>query len=246
MPRFFVPTENISDDELFITSEDVSHISRVLRLKTGDMILVCDGKGFEYNCEIENTEKKKIVCRIIEKCESRNEPGIEVTVYQGIPKGSKMDYIIQKTTELGVCRIVPVLMERCVSKIKDGETNKIERWNKIAAEAAKQSQRGIVPVVEAPVTFREAVKRLKNDDLCFAPYECEEQKSLKAILTSKESPKTVPFIIGPEGGFDLSEIQLLKDEEVPTVTLGRRILRTETAGEAVLAMVMYEIGDVNK
>ncbi|MCD8391303.1 MAG: 16S rRNA (uracil(1498)-N(3))-methyltransferase [Firmicutes bacterium] len=243
MPRFFVPKENITDDKIIITSGDVAHITRVLRMGAGDKILVCDGKGFEYDAEIVETGKKEIIFRVLEKTESKNEPNISVTLYQGVPKGGKMEYIIQKTTELGITSIVPVEMARCVSKIKGGD--KIERWNKISAEAAKQSQRGIVPRVCEPMSFREAAERMKKDDLFFAPYECEETGGLKNTLLSKKDVKTVSFMIGPEGGFDLSEIEALKAAGIPTVTLGRRILRTETAGEAVLAMIMYEIGDVN-
>lgn len=247
MPRFFVPQENITNDLITINSEDVLHITRVLRLTEGDDLLVCDGKGYEYDAVISDIKKNEIVCNIKEKRESKSESNIEVTIYQGIPKSSKMDYIIQKTTELGVIRIVPVSMSRCVSKIEDKKTErkKLERWNKIAEEAAKQSQRGIVPKVCDVMTFDEAIKEMKNFDVYFAPYECEEIKTLKEVLLSVKSPKTVAFMIGPEGGYDLSEIEKLKALKIPTVTLGKRILRTETAGEAVLAMVMYEIGDIN-
>ena len=138
-------------------------------------------------------------------------------------------------------------MSRCVSKIENPKDakKKIDRWQKIAEEAAKQSGRGIVPTVFEPVSFKNAVNMLKNYDLVFAPYECEEQKKLKDVLKSKNNIKTIAFMIGPEGGYDLNEINILKDSNIPTVTLGKRILRTETAGEAVLAMVMYELGDIN-
>ena len=248
MPRFFAPLENITDNEIKITSGDAAHISRVLRLKTGDKLTICDGRGFDYDAEIEKISAGEIICSFTEKRRSESEPNVSVTLYQGIPKASKMDYIIQKTTELGVSKIVPVAMARCVSKIEDKKTEakKPERWNKIAKEAAQQSQRGIVPEVCPVMTFDEAAKAMCESDLCFAPYECEDEGGLKDTLLSVENPKTVSFMIGPEGGFDLSEIEKLKSAKIPTVTLGPRILRTETAGEAVLAMTMYEIGDVNK
>ena len=247
MPRFFVPTENITDSEIKITSGDAAHISRVLRLKKGDALLVCDGRGFDYDAEITEIGAGEITCSISQKRRSESEPNISVTLYQGIPKASKMDYIIQKTTELGVSAIVPVAMARCVSKIEDKktETKKLERWRKIAKEAAQQSQRGIVPEVRSVMTFDEAVEAMSGSDLYFAPYECEEESGLKNTLLSVKNPETVSFMIGPEGGFDLGEIEKLKSADIPTVTLGPRILRTETAGEAALAMMMYEIGDVN-
>ena len=158
-----------------------------------------------------------------------------------------MDYIIQKTTELGVVNIVPCMMARSVSKIENEKDakKKCERWQKISEEAAKQSGRGIIPKVFQPVTFKEAVKMMKDYDLAFAPYECEEQNKLKTVLNSKENIKTIAFMVGPEGGYDLDETEFLRENKISTVTLGKRILRTETAGEAVLSMVMYELGDIN-
>ena len=247
MPRFFVPVEDITDGEIRITSGDAAHISRVLRLREGDTVTVCDGRGFDYNAEIAEINAGEIICSVTAKRRSESEPDVFVTLYQGLPKASKMDYIIQKTTELGVSKIVPVAMARCVSRIEDKKTEakKLERWNKIAKEAAQQSQRGIVPEICPVMTFDEAAAAMAESDLCFAPYECEDEGGLKNTLLSVENPKTVSFMIGPEGGFDLSEIEKLKAAQIPTVTLGPRILRTETAGEAVLAMMMYEIGDVN-
>lgn len=248
MPRFFVPAENITENEISIESSDTAHISKVLRLREGDTVTVCDGRGYDYTAELASVSKEKILCRIKEKRMSASEPDISVTLYQGIPKGSKMDYIIQKTTELGVTEIVPVSMARCVSKIEDKKTEakKLERWQRIAEEAAKQSQRGIVPKVQPVMTFEEAAVKMRGSDLCFAPYECEEITVLREILTAETEVRTVSFMIGPEGGFDPMEAETLREFSIPTVTLGKRILRTETAGEAVLSMVMYEIGDINK
>lgn len=246
MPKFFTARENITEQQIIINNEDVTHITKVLRLKCGDGITVCDGQGFDYQAEIEEIAQKEILCKIISKEKCMSEPNIEVTLYQGIPKAAKMDYIIQKTTELGITRIVPVILDRCVVKLenKKAEAKKQERWQKIANEAAKQSGRGVVPIVEMPKTLNEAIEDLKTADLCFVPYECEETNTLKSLLTSKDNIKTVGYIIGPEGGFDISEIDKIKAEGIETITLGRRILRTETAGEAVLAMTMYEIGDI--
>ena len=247
MPKFFVPKENILDNEIVINNDDVAHIKRVLRANVGDNLTLCDGQGVNYDAKISKIEDRKILLEIISTCKADTEPNVEVTIFQGLPKASKMDYIIQKTTELGVVNIVPCKMSRSVSKIENAKdaVKKCERWQKISEEAAKQSGRGIIPKVFEPVDFKVAIKMMKEYDLAFAPYECEEQNRLKTVLNSKESIKTIAFMIGPEGGFDLDETEYLKENSIPTVTLGKRILRTETAGEAVLAMVMYELGDIN-
>ena len=244
MPKFFVPKENICDDKILIDGEDVLHIKKVLRLTKGDIIDMCDGKGIEYKARISSFDDNKIICDVLEKQQSDTEPNIEITIFQGIPKGSKMDYIIQKNTELGAVKIVPCIMSRCVVKLdnqKDAQ-KKQQRWQKIAEEAAKQSQRGIIPKIEMPCMFNDALKIMKESDICFAPYECEEKNILKNTLLSSKNPKTISFMIG---GFDLAEVMKLKEYNIPTVTLGKRILRTETAAEAVTAMIMYEIGDIN-
>lgn len=247
MPKFFVPKENIKDDKIYITSEDVAHIKKVLRLGVGDMLSLCDGAGNDFLAKISQIYDKEIICEIFSRKKSDTEPNISVTLIQGIPKGSKMEYIIQKTTELGIEKIIPCKMSRCVSKIENqkDEMKKNQRWQKISEEASKQSGRGIIPKIENSATLKEVIELVKDFDIVFAPYECEEENKLKDVLKAYKSPKKVAFIIGPEGGFDLEEIQLLKESKIKTVTLGKRILRTETAGEAVLSMIMYEIGDIN-
>lgn len=247
MPKFFTARENISDHEIKIDNEDVAHITRVLRLKCGDLITVCDGRGYDYAARIERIEPKEIYCSVQSKQKCNTESNIAVTLFQGIPKASKMDYIIQKTTELGIVRIVPVALERCVVRLenKKAEEKKRDRWQKIAGEAAKQSGRGVIPEVTMPMSLEDTLQMAKQMDLCFVPYECEERKHLKEVLTAKPEVQTVGFMIGPEGGFDPVETEKIKAAGIETVTLGRRILRTETAGEAVLAMVMYELGDIN-
>lgn len=248
MPKFFVPKENIKENEIIISGEDVTHIKKVLRACVGDSLTLCDGKGVNYEVQIENIEDKCITAKICSEYITDTEPNIEVTIFQGLPKAAKMDYIIQKTTELGITSIYPCKMARCVSKIENAKDSKrkCERWNKIAEEAAKQSGRGIIPKVYDPVDFKAAVDLMSEYDLAFAPYECEENNNLKEALTSNDNVKKIAFMIGPEGGFDLDEAAYLKDKKIPTVTLGKRILRTETAGEAVLSMIMYELGDINR
>ena len=179
MPKFFVPHENIAEDKITINNEDVAHITKVLRYKAGDELFLCDGRGTDYTVQIAQIEKKKIICNIISKKKSDTEPNIKITLFQGLPKASKMEYIIQKTTELGIAKIVPCIMDRCVVKLSDGIEKKVERWRKVAYEAAKQSGRGVVPEVTMPVKFDDAVKMLKENDIYFAPYECENMNTLK-------------------------------------------------------------------
>lgn len=246
MPKFFVPKQNISEKEIFITGGDVLHITRVLRMKTGEELLLCDGQGNDYVVTIGDMSSDRINCDIKSISKSETEANIRVTLFQGIPKASKMDYIIQKTTELGIDKIIPCAMDRCVSKLDEKDAHKKQqRWQKLCEEAAKQSGRGIIPEVGMPVTFKKAIEIMKEYDLCFAPYECEEKNCIRDTLLSKKDVKTVAYMIGPEGGYSLEEKEQLKSSGIDTVTLGKRILRTETAGEAVLSMIMYEIGDVN-
>lgn len=247
MPRFFVPKENIDGETIYITGDDVGHISRVLRSEVGEELELCDGKGFDYSVRISEIEKDRILCEVLSKEKSDTEPNIEVTLYQGLPKAAKMEYIIQKTTELGISKIVPCTLSRCVVKLdgKKAEEKKRIRWQKIAESAAKQSGRGIIPEVGEAVNLDKAIAELKECDIAFVPYECEETTSLKEVLTAVERPLKIGYIIGPEGGFSIEETEKIRKSGIKTVTLGKRILRTETAGEAVLAMLMYEKGDIN-
>lgn len=241
MPKFFTARENIYDSELVIDSEDARHIKRVLRLGEGDDITVCDGRGIDYDARIRGFSDNRVICDILNRRRCDTEPAVRVTLYQGLPKASKMDYIIQKTTELGIARIVPVKLSRCVVKLESeaAEQRKTERWQKIALEAAKQCGRGIVPEIAKPMTAAEAIREMAGAELAFVPYECERGARLRDALERVEKPGEIAYMIGPEGGFDITELERIRAAGIQTVTLGRRILRTETAGEAVLAMVMY-------
>ncbi len=246
MPKFFVTRDKITDNEIIIDSEDAKHIKKVLRIGVGDTIIICDGGGTDYTAKISNIDEKQVICEVVDSKKCDTEPGIKITLYQGLPKASKMDYIIQKNTELGICEITPVSMSRCVVKLenKKAEEKKTERWQKIATEAAKQSGRGIIPTIKMPLTFDEVVKSVKDYDLVFAPYECEEETRLRDVVEAYREAKNIAFIIGPEGGFDPVEIEKLKDAGIKTVTLGKRILRTETAAEAVISMLMYGYNEI--
>lgn len=248
MNRFFVAKQNIVEDVQKIIiddQDDVKHITKVLRLKQGDEVEICDGENMEYLAVIASMENKDIKLEIIEKWIGRTEAPIEITLFQGIPKSTKMDIIIQKCTELGITRIVPVITERTIVQLKDqkSEEKKIERWQKIADEAAKQCKRGVIPKIEPPLALAEAIKVATDFDLTVIPYEREEGVGLKGILKQTNAVK-IGIYIGPEGGFGEKEIKRAKDAGVIPVTLGPRILRTETAGFVALSILMYELGDL--
>jgi len=247
MPKFFVDERDIYSDRIVIAGDDVNHIRKVLRLGPGDRITVCDGKGKDYLVSIESLNHDSIVTVIISAEKNCAEPLLEVELFQGIPKADKMDLIIQKCVELGVKKIVPITTERAVIKLQNREDarNKISRWQRISLEAAKQCNRGIVPRVEFPMGFEEALELCKAADLGIIPYEKEHDTrvSLKECIRGEKAAK-IAVMIGPEGGFSEDEIKKAIDSGLKPVTLGPRILRTETAGIAVLSILMYELGDV--
>ncbi|MCX7710420.1 MAG: 16S rRNA (uracil(1498)-N(3))-methyltransferase [Clostridia bacterium] len=245
MPRFFVDKSNVRGDTIFITGEDVGHIKKVLRLRPGENIIICDGNGTDYLSEIQSIEQDKVIAGINAVEKNLSEPPIDIVLFQGLPKSDKMDFIIQKSVELGVNSIVPVSTERTVVKIdtKKDADHKVVRWQRIALEAAKQCNRGIVPKIEAPVTFEQALNAIKNFDISLIPYEKENQNKLNNTL-QKQNLKRIAVFIGPEGGFSEKEIQRSKESGTIPVTLGPRILRTETAGIMVLSILMYALGDV--
>lgn len=245
MHRFFVDKDNITESNIEIIGEDVKHIKNVLRLDIDSVISICDKEENDYIVKIKEINKHNILCEIIEKYKSKGEPPIEINLYQGIPKSSKMDIIVQKATEIGVRKIIPVITDRTVVKIQDRkkEDKKIDRWQRIAEEAAKQSKRGLIPEVTNILTLKEVVNILTNEDFVLVPYENENQVSLKDVINSYKGKK-INILIGPEGGFEESEINELKNINAHIVTLGPRILRTETAGLTTSAIVLYELGDL--
>lgn len=243
MRRFFTEPENIKDDFALII-EDASHITKVLRMNIGDEILLFDGTGYEYVAQLTKVSGDMCEAKIISSEFSAQEPKTKVTVYQGIPKSGKMEGIIQKSVELGVHTITPVSTDRCVSKLDGGkkQAEKLKRWNKIAVEAAKQCGRGILPRVTPPLTFDEAIAEMQNSDLALMPYEMLAHmgvSNIKDTLCGTDA-QNISVIIGPEGGFSNTEAEKAKEKGLKLVSLGRRILRTETVSHAVLAMIMYE------
>ncbi len=246
MNRFFVSKDKIKNNKIIIDTDDVKHICKVLRFGVGDKIQICDGDKHEYICKITLINKDYIECETEEEFVSQTEPKTEVILIQGLPKQSKMEYIIQKTTEIGISKIYPCKLERCVVKLDGKETTKSQRWQKVAAEASKQCGRGIIPTVnDVALNINDAIDVLKNCDIAFAAYESEKNYSLKDLFrnyinANKQPPKKIGFLIGPEGGLSDDEVAFIKNSNIECVTLGNRILRTETAGAAVTAMCMYQ------
>jgi 16S rRNA (uracil1498-N3)-methyltransferase len=242
MPRFFVSLNHINNEKIWIDGEDALHISRSLRMKIGEEITLCDGKNQDYFCIVESITKDTVVAKINTSAICENEPSIDVTLYQGLTKGDKFDTIIQKAVELGVKRIVPVLTERCISRPNEGDIGKkLERWQKIAFEAAKQSGRGIIPFIGNIIPFKQAIAELKDMELALFLYEMGGQ-SIKSLINPKIN--ACGFIIGPEGGFSSTEAELAKQNGITHTSLGKRILRAETASGCVLSCLMYETGNM--
>lgn len=243
MRRFFTEPENINEDSARIL-EDAGHITRVLRMEPGEKILLFDGSGYEYLAELTCIDAKECIASILQKTYSEQEPDISVTIFQGIPKSGKMESIIQKCVELGVSDIVPTSLDRCVAKLESGkkENEKLKRWNKVALEAAKQCGRGKIPKVLPPMTFKDAIEKMKTMDLALMPYEMlghQGDMSLKRVLSGTDC-KSIGIIIGPEGGFSDAEAKIAEDSGLAMVGLGKRILRTETVASTMLSIIMYE------
>ena len=238
MPRFFVEDfENCPK----ISGDDAKHIARSLRMKEGEELTVCDTKGVDYFCTITSISEQEINLKINETKKTDSEPTLEVTLFQCMPKGEKIETVVQKSVELGVYKIVPVISSRCISRPdeKSGE-KKVARLNKIAVEAAKQSGRGILPSVENIIDFSTLLKNIKNYDLAICFYELYGEPLKNIIGTHKK----IAIIIGSEGGFSKEEIEKLQNEGVKIATLGKRILRTETAPLAALTSIMLLSGNL--
>lgn len=243
MPKFFVRKDDIKSDNVEIREDSLNHIKNVFRYKVGDVLTLCDGEGTDYKAVIEEENSEFIRAKIIESYETNSEPSVNITLYQGIPKATKMDLIIQKNVEIGINRIVPVICERTIVKFnsKKDEEKKVERWQKIAKEASKQSGRGIIPTIEEPIKLKDALNRCSNYDLAIIPYEKEFDNTLKSVLRENTKAKEICIFIGPEGGFSEQEIELAKQNNVIPVTLGNRILRTETASFYSTSIIIYEL-----
>ena len=243
MYHFYVEPEAVSADKARITGGDVNHIKNVLRMHPGEEIMILDGSGMEYRCEIE-TISDEVLARVLEAKKTEAELSVRLLLFQGLPKKDKMELIIQKAVELGVSEIIPVLTKRTVVKLEDKkkEQKKLERWQAIAEAAAKQSGRGIIPKVCEAVKFTEAVKQAGELDEALIPYELAEgMDEARERIRGLHGKRTIGIFIGPEGGFEEEEIALAAKAGIHPITLGKRILRTETAGLCILSVIMFEL-----
>lgn len=243
MFQFFVEPEQITAEKAVITGSDVNHIRNVLRMKSKEKVRISNQEGGDFLCEITEIHPDQIILRVMEPCHGTELP-VKVTLFQGLPKGDKMERIIQKSVELGVSEIVPVAMRNCVVKLDAKRAkHKQLRWQAIAESGAKQSKRSIVPEVKPVCSLKEAAEYAGKLDVCLLPYEQERGMAhTRETLRKLKKGDSIGIFIGPEGGFSSEEIEQLKDS-MEIISLGNRILRTETAGPAALAMLIYEMED---
>ena len=242
MNRFF--SENRIDEQFIIDNkEDIKHIKNVLRLGVDDKIEISDYLH-EYICQIVDL-KDNVTCEILEKMNIERESTIEIFLFQGLPKFDKMEWIIQKTTELGVNHIIPVKTERAIMKIK--KMDKLERWQKIAFAAAKQSKRNMIPKIHPPIDVKYLMREYFNQvEVLFIPYENSDQKGLKEVLSAFKEYKKIGIFVGPEGGFDQKDLEAVASDKTQIISLGNRILRTETAAITIVGVIQFYLGDIGE
>lgn len=247
MHRFFVEENQIDKEQklVHILGSDVDHIKNVLRMIPGEEILISCGDEWEYTCSIVETASEEVVASIINIEESGRELPSRIYLFQALPKSDKMEWIIQKTVELGIFQIIPVETKNCVVKLDaKKKAAKVKRWQAIAESAAKQSKRMIIPEIHDVMSFSEAIAYAKELDVCFVPYElAENMQHTRALFGNVQPGQFIGFFIGPEGGFATAEIETALSNQIEPVTLGKRILRTETAGMAVMSILMYLLED---
>ena len=248
MPRFFVTKDQIEDGKVTILGDDAHHISRSLRMAAGESITVSDMQKREYECTLCEFLPDRVVARIDSERQCDTEPPFTATLYQALPKGDKLDSVIQKSVECGIAKIVTFNSERCIAKENSPEPKKLQRRARISLEAAKQSGRGIIPEVAATISFKEAIKAAAEADIALFCYEGDDTRSLRSFLSEKKAEllskgntcPTISIVIGSEGGFSLSEVAYAKNAGLVPIGLGKRILRTETASSFTLGCLVYE------
>ncbi len=243
MHHFFVTPECVNDENIIINGSDVNHIKNVLRMKQGEELLISDGQGKDYLCKIDSINSEQVIAKIIEGEYGGSELPACFYLFQGLPKSDKMELIIQKAVELGCYQIIPVQTKRSIVKLdKKKEEAKLKRWNAISESAAKQSRRSIVPEVMSVMSYKEAVEYASEFDINLIPY--ENYKGMKETMQAIEGVKSgrrVGIFIGPEGGFEESEVDYAVSRGVKRISLGKRILRTETAGMTILSVLMFKL-----
>ena len=236
MHHFFVTPQQISGDTIRIEGGDVNHMKNVLRIKLHEKVEISDGYSKKYLCEVEAYEEKAALLNILEEMETDTELASKLYLFQGLPKSDKMELIVQKAVELGVYQVIPVAMKRSVVRLDDKKAaKKVERWNSIAESAAKQAGRSRIPEVAMPLSYKEALKMAEELDITGG------MEATREVIRQIKSGQSVGIFIGPEGGFELEEVDAATAMGAKIITLGRRILRTETAGLATLAVLMFEL-----
>lgn len=243
MHHFFVTPEQVKDDKVQIIGSDVNHIKNVLRMKLGEEVQISDGNNGKYLCKICAMSAEDVRLEILEKLETDTELPSKLYLFQGLPKGDKMEWIIQKAVELGVYEVIPVATKRAVVKLDEKKAvKKVERWNGIAESGAKQSGRNSIPTVQRVMTYKEALQYAESLDVLLIPYElAEDMKQTRQVIEAIIPEQSVGIFIGPEGGFETDEVELALAQGAKAITLGKRILRTETAGLTTLSILMYHL-----
>lgn len=247
MYKFFVREEQIENKQINIVGDDVNHIKNVLRLEKGEKIYVCDKETSKsYMCKLIEYDKDKVECEIVKEILDTTEANTYIHIFQGLPKADKFEFIIEKCTEIGVKEITPVVMKRSIVKLEEkNKIKKLDRWKKIAEVAAKQSKRDSILKVNNVINFQNVFEMVKDYDILLVAYEDEEESTLKHVLGKLKDRQNlkVAVIIGPEGGIDANEINLCKENGFIVITLGKRILRTETAPIVISSNILYELED---
>lgn len=243
MHHFFVTPDQVQENQIYIVGSDVNHMKNVLRMKVGEKFQVSDGNDKKYVCRIEQMNEEEVQAGILEEMQADTELPSQIYLFQGLPKNDKMELIVQKAVELGVWEVIPVSTKRAVVKLDAKKAlKKVERWNAISESGAKQSGRTIIPKVTSVMTYREALSYAEQLDVVMIPYELAEgMEETKQFIDAIQPGQSVGVFIGPEGGFEREEVEFAIQKGARPITLGKRILRTETAGLAVLAVLMYHL-----
>ncbi len=243
MQHFFVTPAQVHGERIVIEGTDVNHIKNVLRMKVGEQLEINDGNNCKYVCHIDSMNDVEVCAWIDETLPADTELSSKIYLFQGLPKGDKMELIVQKAVELGVTEVIPMATKRSIVKLDDKKKDKkVERWNGIAVSAAKQAARGIVPTVSKVMSFKEAIAMVTEMDVTIIPYELAEgMKGTKSLIESIQPGQSIAVFIGPEGGFEIEEINMAMEAGITPITLGKRILRTEPAGLTTLSILMYHL-----
>jgi 16S rRNA (uracil1498-N3)-methyltransferase len=247
MDRFFVGYKNLRGEDVVLEGQQAHQIHNVLRKKAGEHIIVLDNLGWEYEVELRTTGKKEVTGSIVKKRKAEGEPAVEITLYQSMLSREKFELVLQKCTEVGVKRFVPIITERSIVRKESPKAAKTERWQRIIQEAAEQSGRGRIPELNKAIKFENAIAKLEDFDCKLMAHTQEQGESLRECLkNSRKKIKSVALLIGPEGGFIEKEVQIARDNNISLISLGRRILRTETAAVIASSLILYETGEIGR